>query len=86
MESLTTVFGVLLALIALFALVSAARFRGDPARNRALGWLVIGVAAGVQAVHLLSRGYSLAISIVTTLVLGVGLWLLSRGPAPGGRV
>lgn len=73
-----TVFAVLLGAVALYALFAATR---AAARAR-IGWLLVVLAALVQAYNLLA-GYSLVVAIATTVVL-VGGYLMARSPTTVG--
>lgn len=73
-------FAVLLGVVALVALASAARRWGGSAgdRSNVWGWVALAVAASLQVVNLLSD-YSWLLSVVTTVGLLAGSWLVTRG-------
>jgi hypothetical protein len=71
MQMPNTLFALLLAAAALYALTAAFR---SPAPRARLGWGLV-VAAGLgQAANLLT-GYSVALSVLSTLALVAGFWM-----------
>jgi hypothetical protein len=76
MQTLQTLFAVLLGIAALGALVAAVRAfgQGAPARMRGYAWLIFAVSAGAQVANLL-LGYSWPISALSALGMVVGVWL-----------
>ncbi len=78
-----TVFAVMLGIFALYGLIAAGRaFTSGIAIGKriAAGWTLSAMAAIVQVIGLF-RTYSVALSIVTTILILVGLWL-TRMPEP----
>lgn len=79
---------IALGLLALFAILGAVRAlaAGPAARGRAIGWVIIAVAAAIEVLNLVLR-YHWALSVLVTIALLAGLWMLGRGPdrsvAPG---
>ena len=77
--TMNQLFAVLLGVAALAALALAARSgRGAADRSRTWGWVALALSAGVQVANLLS-GYSWFLSLLTTVGLLTGTWLIARG-------
>ena len=73
----STLFATLLGVIAVVALLQAMRARTGPSLpGAATGWLVIALAALVQAANL-ALGYHWLVSVLTTGGLLWGAWLLT---------
>ncbi|HMQ31026.1 MAG TPA: hypothetical protein PKD53_09870 [Chloroflexaceae bacterium] len=76
MEMPETIFAALIGIGTLMALVVAARVwgRGEAGRQAATGWLIFAAAGAIQVVNLLT-GYNVWLAILTTVAMGVGLWM-----------
>lgn len=77
METAEFIFSVALVVLGIGALVYAARSWSHGGRTRAVGWLVLALAAVIQAVNL-GLGYSWVLSVATTAALLSGLWMVIR--------
>lgn len=79
-----TLFAILLGLLALYALFTAGgalRRKGAEPNRAAMGWALVAIGAAVQIVFLVRQPYSVAVSIITTILILAGGWL-TRTSAP----
>lgn len=76
MEMPETIFAVLIGIATLGALGVAMRAwgQGPAARRGAMGWLIFAASGAIQVLNLLA-GYQLWLAILTTVGMGVGIWM-----------
>lgn len=84
MDTPNTLYAGLIAVACLVALVLGVRAYMAGARRRGTGWVVLAVAGLLQGVNLVS-GYSVLLSVLTTVGLGVGVWMVTRHDADAAR-
>lgn len=78
-----TVFAIVLGILAVYALFAAGtalRRKAAPPSRGALGWALVAAVAVVQVIFLLRQPYSVAISVVTTVLILLGVWLGRTAP------
>lgn len=76
MEMPETIFAVLIGIATLGALGVAMRAwgQGPAARRGGMGWLIFAASGAIQVLNLLA-GYQLWLAILTTVGMGVGIWM-----------